>query len=211
VETSTQTSSDASRGFRRAELEEMMARWIDAHQRAEQTGDWKTNLGAHYTDDAEYRWDLGPDETFVARGLEQIREIAIGSQLEGFQNWSYPYHRVVIDEVKGEIVGFWRQISPFKRPDGTHYTVPGLSGSWFRYAGNFKWSHQEDFFDLGCVIATLRDLAGAGLLPAPLKKKMQTLSRGRRMPGHAPRPERASRVEKLRGNLALARIALLGR
>jgi hypothetical protein len=86
-----------------------------------------------------------------------------------------------------------------------------LSGSWFRYAGNFKWSHQEDFFDLGCVIATLRDLAGAGLLPAPLKKKMQTLSRGRRMPGHAPRPERASRVEKLRGNLALARIALLGR
>jgi hypothetical protein len=131
--------------------------------------------------------------------------------LELPQNWSYPYHRVVIDEVKGEIVGFWRQISPFKRPDGTLYTVPGLSGSWFRYAGNFKWSHQEDFFDLGCVIATLRDLAGAGLLPAPLKKKMQMLSRGQRMPGHAPRPERASQVEKLRGNLALARIALLGR
>jgi hypothetical protein len=211
VETSTQSSSDAPRRFRRAELEEMMARWLDAHQRAEQTGDWKTNLGAHYTDDAEYRWDLGPDETFVARGLEQIREVAIGSQLEGFESWSYPYHRVVIDEVKGEIVGFWRQISPFKRADGTFYTVAGSSGSWFRYAGDFKWSHQEDFFDLGCVIATLRDLAGAGLLPAPLKKKMQTLSRGQRMPGHAPRPERASRVEKLRGNLALARIALLGR
>ncbi len=210
METTAQ-AGETSRGFRRAELEEMMARWLDAHERAEQTGDWKNNLGAHYTDDAEYRWDLGPDETFIARGVAQIREVAVGYQMEGFQNWSYPYHRVVIDDAKGEIVGFWRQISPFKRPDGTLYEVPGLAGSWFRYAGNFKWSHQQDFFDLGCVIATLRDLAGAGLLPAPLKKKMQMLARGQRMPGHSARPGRASQVEKLRGNLALARIALLGR
>jgi hypothetical protein len=193
------------------ELEEMMKRWLDAHTRAEESGDWKTTLGAHYTDDAEYRWDLGPDETFVARGVEQIREVAVGYQMQGFENWSYPYHRVVIDDAKGEIVGFWRQISPFKRPDGSFYEVPGLAGSWFRYAGNFKWSHQQDFFDLSCVIATLRDLAGAGLLPEPLKKKMQMLARGQRMPGHAPRAGRATQLEKLRGNLALARIALLGR
>jgi hypothetical protein len=195
----------------RAELEEMMQRWLDAHRRAEATGDWKNNLGAHYTEDAEYRWDLGPDETFLARGLQAIREIAIGDQMEGFDGWTYPYERVVIDEAKGEIVGYWRQVSPFKRPDGSLYAIPGLGSSWFRYAGNFKWSQQQDFFDLGCVIATLRDLAAAGLLPDRLKQKMQLLARGRQMPGYVQRPERAAPVTKLRGNLALARIALLGR
>jgi hypothetical protein len=48
-------------------------------------------------------------------------------------------------------------------------------------------------------------------LPDPLKKKMQMLARGHSMAGHTPRPGRASKLDKLRGNLALARIALLGR
>jgi hypothetical protein len=195
----------------RGELEEMMRRWLEAHERAEASGDWIDNLGAHYVDDAEYRWDLGPDQTFVARGLAQIRKVAIGEQMEGFDGWRYPYERVIIDETKGEVVGFWRQISPFKRADGSFYEVPGLGCSWFRYGGHYKWSHQQDFFDLGCVVATLRDLAAAELLPDGLKKKMQMLARGQRMVGYAPRPERASALRKLRGNLALSRIALLGR
>ena len=208
--TTTQAASETHRTSR-AELEEMMRRWLDANRRAEETGDWKTTLGAHYTDDAEYRWDLGPDETFVARGVEEIREVAIGYQMQGFEGWSYPYHRVVIDDVRGEVVGFWRQVSPYKRPDGRFYEVPGLFGSCFRYGGDFKWSEQQDFFDLGSVIATLRDLAAAGHLPEPLKKKMQLRARGQVLPGHELRAERASKIDKLRGNLALARIALLGR
>lgn len=211
MELQTQAKPRPGPSVTRAELEEMMARWLDANRRAQASGDWKTTLGAHYTEDAEYAWDLGPDEHFVARGVEQIREIAIGYQMQGFEGWTYPYHRVVMDEVRGEVVGFWRQVSPFKRPDGTSYEVPGVCGSWFRYGGDFKWSHQQDFFDLGCIIATLRDLAGAGLLPEPLKKKMQMIARGQSMIGHEPRPGRATKLEKLRGNLALARIALLGR
>jgi hypothetical protein len=61
------------------------------------------------------------------------------------------------------------------------------------------------------VVAVLRDLAGAGLLPDRLKKKMQMLARGQKMVGYASRPERASALRKLQGNLALGRIALLGR
>ena len=199
------------RNVARAELEEMVRRWIDAHDRATATGDWKSTLGAFYTDDAEYRWDLGPDETFVARGLQEIREIAIGYQMQGFERWSYPYERVVIDEAKGEVVGFWRQISPYKRPDGTFYEVPGFGCSYFRYADNFKWSHQQDYLDLASVVATLRDLAAVGLLPEPLKAKMKSRARGKLMPGMSLRPERAGAMHKLRGNLALARVALLGR
>jgi hypothetical protein len=64
---------------------------------------------------------------------------------------------------------------------------------------------------LASVVATLRDLAAAGLLPEALKKKMQTRARGQLMPGLSLRPDRATAGTKLRGNLALARIALLGR
>ena len=106
--------------------------------------------------------------------------------------------------MRGEAVGYWRQVSPFKRADGTPIEVTGMGG-------DYKWSHQQDFFDLGSVVSTLRDLAAAGLLPEPLKKKMQMLARGHQMPGHTRRPEAASALHKLRGNLALARIALLGR
>jgi hypothetical protein len=211
TEAQLQTDRTRALGAPRAELEEMMRRWIDANVRASATGDWQSTLGAHYTQDAEYRWDIGPDESFVARGVQQIREVAIGYQMQGFERWSYPYERVVIDDVRGECVGFWRQVSPFKRADGTTIEVPGMGTSWFRYGGDYKWSHQQDFFDLSSVVATLRDLAADGLLPEPLKKKMQMLARGQQMPGHTVRPERASALHKLRGNLALARIALLGR
>jgi hypothetical protein len=206
-------SHDATRDARtpRSELEEMMRRWIDANVRASATGDWQSTLGAHYTQDAEYRWDIGPDETFIARGVREIREIAIGYQMQGFEHWSYPYERVVIDDARCEAVGFWRQVSPFQRADGSTIEVPGMGSSWFRYGGDYKWSHQQDFFDLGSVVSTLRDLAAVGLLPEPLKKKMQLLARGGHMPGHSARPGRASPLHKLRGNLALARIALLGR
>jgi hypothetical protein len=207
----TQKHTHGARQTARAELEEMVRRWIDAHDRATATRDWKSHLGAFYADDAEYHWDLGPDETFVARGLRDIVEIGVGYQMEGFEDWSYPYERVVIDEAKGEVVGFWRQISPYKRRDGSFYQVAGLGCSHFRYAGNYKWSFQQDFLDLASVISALTELAAAGHLPPALKRKMQLRARGQRMPGLSARPDRPSAATKLKGQLALARVALLGK
>lgn len=211
MQTQNAQTNPAPRPVPRAELEEMVRRWIDAHDRATASRDWKSTLGAFYTDDAEYRWDLGPDETFLARGIAAIRDIGVGYQMEGFEDWSYPYERVVIDEQKGEVVGFWRQISPHRRPDGSFYAVAGLGTSHFRYGGDFKWSYQQDFLDLASVVATIRELAAEGLLPDALKKKMQLRARGQLMPGLSLRPDRPSAARKLRGNLALGRIALFGR
>lgn len=195
----------------RDELNEMMKRWLDANRRAQETGDWKTTLGAHYTDDAVYRWDLGPDEEFVARGVEEIREIAVGYQMDGFRGWEYPYDRVIIDDVQGEIVAFWRQVAPYRRPDGSRYEVPGLGGSWFRYGGNWKWSEQQDFFDFSCVMALFQELAADGHLDPTIKKKIQQKVRSRTpLPGHSKRPHALNPAKKLLGNLALARIVLLG-
>ena len=55
--------------FPRAEMDEMMRRWLAANERAEAARDWKP-MADFYTEDAEYTWNLGPNEEFVARGRE---------------------------------------------------------------------------------------------------------------------------------------------
>ena len=120
--------------FRRAELEEMVQRWLDANRRCEQAGDWRP-LAAMYTADATYGWNMGPGEEFMVAGRDQIRDIALALEMGGLDGWSYPYQRVLIDDVQGEVVGFWKQVAGAARPDGSHYEVAGIGGSWFRYGG----------------------------------------------------------------------------
>ncbi|MEY3759330.1 MAG: hypothetical protein RIR39_821, partial [Pseudomonadota bacterium] len=64
--------------YPRAELEEMVERWLQANRDAEKEGNWPKYLGAMYTDDAEYRWNIGPNEEFVARSRKEIEEWALG-------------------------------------------------------------------------------------------------------------------------------------
>lgn len=200
--------------YPRAELQEMMNRWIEANHQAEVERDWVKHLGPHYTDDAEYTWNVGPHEDFVAHGRKQIETFAFGYQMRGFEDWEYPYERVLIDEELGEVVAFWRQIPPYKRPDGSPYVVEGLSGSWFRYGGDFKWCWQKDFFDLGNVMAVLLELAADGHLNPVVKKKIQLAARGEAVPGHVKLRQGSAMsqmIRRMKGGLAMARIALLGR
>ena len=139
--------------YPRAELEEMVQRWLQANQQAERQGDWAKSLGPFYTLDAQYSWNMGPNQEFVAQGRQEICDIALGYYMKGFENWSYPYHDVIIDEKRGTVIGFYKQLAPATRPDGTSYEVVGVSGSWFEYGGNYQWKWQRDFFDLGNVKA----------------------------------------------------------
>jgi len=175
--------------YPRAELEEMVERWLQANRDAEKEGNWPKYLGAMYTDDAEYRWNIGPNEEFVARSRKEIEEWALGVQMEGFEEWRYPYHRILIDEKQGEVIGLWRQVSPALREDGTHYEVAGIGGSWFRYGGNYKWEWQRDFFDLGNVKALFFEL----------------------LPGHERLRERPGLLKKLKGFMVMVRIALFNK
>ncbi len=197
--------------FSRKELEEMVERWLEANRKAEQDGNWSKHLGAMYTDDAEYRWNMGANEEFVARSRQQIEEWALGAQMEGFEQWRYPYDRVLIDEKQGEVVGFWRQVAPAVREDGTAYEVEGVGGSWFRYAGNYKWSWQRDFFDLGNVKSLLFELAADGKLDPAVKKKIGQLAKGRLLPGHERIRENPGFYKKIKGLYAMVRIALIGK
>jgi hypothetical protein len=100
--------------------------------------------------------------------------------MSGLEKWTYPYVRTLIDDQKGEIVGFWRQIAPVKDPDGVPYEIRGTGGSWFRYAGDYKWSWQRDFFDHGNMGATFTAMAKNGDLTPRMLERMKA---GSKMPG----------------------------
>ena len=154
--------------FDRAELEEMKERWLEANIVAEQAGDWKP-LADFYTEDATYGWNYGPDKDFMAVGRDEIREIALGQEMEGLEGWTYPYQEWVIDDRTGSMIGLWKQVYERKRDDGTPYALEGIQGSWFKYGGNFQfccrktlWTILENpfscrilccvFFDFICCI-----------------------------------------------------------
>lgn len=171
--------------FPRNELEEMLRRWVAANDEAGRTGDWSP-MGSFYTDDALYSWNNGSSWEFAARGRKQIADWVFGTEMEGLEHWTYPYVRTLIDDQKGEILGIWRQIAPDSDPAGTPYEVAGTGGSWFRYAGNFKWSWQRDFFDHANAGAVFMAMAKNGDLTQPMQARMQ---KGSSMPGWVRRNE----------------------
>ena len=171
--------------FARDEIEEMMRRWIAANDEAGGTGDW-SKMSAFYTEDAIYTWNNGSKWEFVAQGREQIHEWVFGTEMAGLESWVYPYVRTLIDEKQGEVIGVWRQIAPSNDSNGQPYEIAGTGGSWFRYAGNFKWSWQRDFFDH----ANAGTVFGAMLKNGQLSERMtERLRAGSRMPGWTKRSE----------------------
>ncbi|MGH3555452.1 MAG: nuclear transport factor 2 family protein [Mycobacterium sp.] len=174
-------------GFPREELDEVVQRWLEANREAERTGDWRV-LADFYTDDATYGWNIGPKEDVMCVGIDEIRDIALGQEMEGLQGWRYPYQRVVVDDKQGEVVGFWKQVvgSLDGEAGGTEQEVYGIGGSWFRYAGGGKWNWQRDFFDFGHVSALYMDMIKAGTLSSGMQKRIERGMAGDKVPGYYP-------------------------
>ncbi len=168
--------------FPRDEIEEMVRRWVAANDEAGRSGDW-SKMSAFYTEDAIYSWNNGANWEFVARNRQQIHDWVFGTEMAGLEHWTYPYVRTLIDDQKGEFIGIWRQVAPLLDPDGVRYEINGTGGSWFRYAGGFKWSWQRDFFDHANAGAVF----GAMLKNGQLTERMQDrMKRGSDMPGWTP-------------------------
>lgn len=168
--------------FPRDELEEMVQRWLDTNKACEAAGDWRP-LAEMYTADATYGWNLGPREEFMAVGRDEIRDIALTLEMGGLDGWTYPYEEMLIDDRKGQVIGLWRQVADAKREDGSPYEVPGIGGSWFRYAGNWQWSWQRDFFDFGNVATLFMEMIEDGTLSEGMTRRMERSAAGS-LPGH---------------------------
>ena len=169
--------------YPRDELDDVVQRWLQANRDAEISGDWR-NLAIFYTDDATYGWNIGPKEDVMCIGVGEIRDIALGQEMEGLQGWRYPYQKVIVDDRQGEVVGFWKQIATDS--DGGQVAIHGIGGSWFRYAGDGKWDWQRDFFDFGHVSALYAELIKHGKLSAGMRKRIERSLAGAHIPGYYP-------------------------
>ncbi len=64
--------------------------------------------------------------------------------------------------------------------------IAGLGGSWFRYAGNWQWSWQRDFFDVGNATALFIEMIKADALSEGMRRRMERAASGELLPGHYP-------------------------
>ena len=170
----------------REQLQDWVDRWLKANQDAEQAGDWKP-LADFYTKDATYGWNIGPKEDVMCLGRDEIRDIALGLEMQGLENWRYEYQKVLIDEGQGEIVGFWKQI--VDKSDGTQDEIYGIGGSWFLLTEAdvellIEW--QRDFFDFGHVSKMFMKLIESGDLSQGMQKRIERSMAGERLPGYYP-------------------------
>ncbi|RAV07211.1 nuclear transport factor 2 family protein [Mycolicibacterium sp. GF69] len=167
----------------REALENWAEQWLEANREAERNGDWKP-LAEFYTDDATYGWNIGPKEDVMCVGKQEIRDVALGLEMEGLENWVYEYQKVLIDDKQGEIVGFWKQIA--NKSDGTQDEIYGIGGSWFRLDADLKIEWQRDFFDFGHVAKGYAKLIESGDLSPGMQKRIERSLAGEKLPGYYP-------------------------
>ena len=177
----------------RAEIEEFWDSWLAVNREAERIGDWRI-MAEHYAVDATYGWMYSPDEQFMAVGRDQIRDYAIGIEMDGLDGWHYDYQATLIDEKNKMIVGFWKQKSGITDDaTGREYEILGIGGSWFGVerqdrgeghpdTGKLKFAWQRDWFDMPSTAETFLNIIKAGKAPETLLKRMSVT--GLDVPGH---------------------------
>jgi hypothetical protein len=169
--------------FPREDLDKWVEQWLEANRDCERKGDWKP-LADFYTDDATYGWNIGPKEDVMCVGKDEIRDVALGLEMEGLENWVYEYQKVLVDEKQGEIVGFWKQIA--KKSDGAQDEIYGIGGSWFRLNSDLLIEWQRDFFDFGHVQKAFMKLIESGDLTATMQKRIERSLAGEKLQGYYP-------------------------
>ena len=174
----------------RDELEEFWDSWLTANRQAEATGDWRV-LAEWYAEDATYGWMYSPDEHFMAVGRDQIRDWAIGIEMDGLDGWHYDYVATVIDEKNAMVVGFWKQRSGITDDaTGKEFEILGIGGSWMGVErqtsgpdeGQLKFAWQRDWFDMPSTAHTFLRIIESGKAPETLLKRMSVTGLG--VPGH---------------------------
>ena len=173
----------------RAEIEEFWETWLEGNREAERSGDWRL-LADFYAEDASYGWMYSPDEHFMAVGRDQIRDWAIGIEMDGLDGWHYDYQCTMIDDAKSMVLGFWKQRSGILDDTGKEYEILGIGGSWFGLArqsggaddGLVKIAWQRDWFDMPSTAHTFVEIIKAGKAPDTLLERMSVS--GLDVPGH---------------------------
>jgi hypothetical protein len=182
--------SELTAPLSRAEIEEFWATWLQINRDVEAAGDWRP-MAEWYAEDATYGWMYHPDEHFMAVGRDQIRDWAIGIEMDGLDGWHYDYVCTMIDEQKSMVLGFWKQRAGIvDDTTGKEFEILGIGGSWFGLkrvtegadAGKIKIDWQRDWFDLPSTGHTFVEILKSGKAPDTLMKRLEVTGHG--VPGH---------------------------
>lgn len=125
----------------RSRIEDGDATWLD--------------LADFFTDDAVY---IDPAWGRI-QGIDEIRAFLVDS-MRGLEDWRFPMRFAAIEG--DDVVTVWTQILPGRRDDGEPYRQTGVS--LLRYAGDGKFSYEEDLLNMAHV---LEDLGASGWRPGP--------------------------------------------
>lgn len=123
----------------RARIEAGDATWVD--------------LAAFFTDDAVY---IDPAWGRI-QGIDEIRSFLVDS-MRGLEDWRFPMRFAAIEG--DDVVTVWTQVLPGQRDDGRPFEQTGVS--LLRYAGDGKFSYEEDLLNMAHV---LEDLGASGWRP----------------------------------------------
>jgi hypothetical protein len=148
--------------YSRDEMEEMMRRWLAVNDKAEREGNWRA-LADFFTQDIVYGWET-PNGKYQYIGRDTVRDTCVGAAMDPYQDWTYPYDKIVIDDTRGEVFASWWQTPPGApvREDGTPMKVIGAS--WFKYGGNYQWSEQMDMYDYTNITNLIKECVEQGIL-----------------------------------------------
>ena len=126
-----------------------------ASRPSQDANDWDAYCDL-FTEDAVYvEHELG---TFVGRDAIRAWLVPVMAPLVG---WEYPVHWHLVGD--GRVVSYWENVMPTPAGDDGHYSFFGMTV--LTYAGDGKWSRQEDMYNGKEMEATLhRWLAAGGTL-----------------------------------------------
>lgn len=110
-------------------------------------GTWK-DLAQFFTDDAIF---IDPAWGRV-QGIDEMKATVFGEAMEGLDDWKFPTEFYAIEG--NNVVIKWQQILPGRKPDGRPYAQSGYST--LIYAGNGKFSYEEDLLNMTHVFEDLK-------------------------------------------------------
>ncbi len=147
--------TSASETYPRAEVQAAVDRYCELRRRIDE-GLEPHGFGAladFYTDDAVYvdaAWGR-------IQGKKAIAEWLVHSMV-GLDDWRFPVEFTAIEG--DDVVVKWTQVIPGTRPEGRPYTQSAYSR--LRYAGDGKFSYEEDTYNM---VHVLEDLEASGWKP----------------------------------------------
>ena len=135
--------------YPREEIEATVERYVETRKVIDAGGASWSALAQYFTDDAVF---IDPAWGRVT-GIDEMKATVFGDAMVGLEEWTFPVEFYAIEG--DNVLIKWKQLLPGKRPDGRNWEQSGVST--LVYAGNGKFSYEEDLLNMVHVFEDMRE------------------------------------------------------